>query len=253
MGVFTRKEKTVTDRIAGLKAKVEDIRRSLAIKTGHLEESRANLNARLADLALSQDDPQIMDQVKNARRSVERLTESVGDLQVMEKALTDEITKLESERLVALVAEAGPKAEEVATGFNAVLQETLKTLGSLRSQYADLLKSQAAFNSVLQERAAALQKLEMVEPMELTAGLGELALVRTPFRFTLAVPEGDLGRFIIELLGYEKKLLEYRANAEMSEDRGNNWDVGDWASFGSVGSPEYGHNKMSIPMDNNVL
>jgi hypothetical protein len=238
MGFF-KKEKTVTERIAAVDGRLKELRQRFETKGKDLEEAKKNLSAKLADLALAESEEN-RQALSHARKALERTQENFDEIKLQIGFLSDERKRLEAEALRATIREAPARAEQAAQHFNTLLQQALGSLAVLRDFQSELLKEQATFHAILQERQKAMATLGITESLELGVGLGELATdeTPTPFRYSVQVPEVGLDRFIMELIGYGKNLLGYRTFAEKNPNHGKIWDVNqDRAGIGNVGTP----------------
>jgi hypothetical protein len=234
---FLKREKGILEKQQAVEARLVTLQAQMENKEKGIEQARSTLSAALGELALV-DNEQNQAAVAHSKKALARQEDGLQDIKIMLDALSTEKEKLAKAALEACAREAPQKAAEHATAYNTLLQEAVKVLQVLRDFHQQLLKEQASYKTVLDERARALQTLGLVEPLEMAIGLGELALVPVPFRHVMQTPDAGLDRFLLELIGYERKLLDYRAGAGTLPDHAKIWAVGDKAGLGEeIGAP----------------
>ncbi len=244
MAIFTRKEKTVQERLTAVNERLGTLEKQVISKEKSIADAHAVLSDALGTLALEPNENNEA-AAKRGRVALSRQQESLEDLKIMVKALQTERAKLQKEGLQALIREAPAKAAEHAEAYNMVLAESAKLLQVLRSFRMELLMQQGAYKEVLKQRADALRELGITEGLTMQVGLGELALAPTPYRHIQETPDGTLDKFLGALIYYEAKLKDYQAQPH--EDTG--WAVGDKEGFGAVGSPDPGYRGFVIPFN----
>jgi hypothetical protein len=215
--------------------RLKELRQQFETKAKDLEEAKKNLSTKLADLALAESEENRQG-LSHARKALERTQENFDEIKLQMGLLSDERKRLEAEALRSTIREAPARAEQAAQHFNTLLQQALGSLDVLRDFQSELLKEQATFHAILQERQKAMATLGITESLELGVGLGELTQAGVPWRYTVQIPTHEyLDRMVDELLHYEQKLTSWqeyvRANpdwrereaelANRSADRGN--------------------------------
>lgn len=245
MGMFLKREKGLAERQQAVSEKLVALKRQIANKEAGILEAKSTLAKCLGSLALEESDAN-QESVKHARRALERQTDGLGDLQTMASALEQEITRLGVEKLQALVRETPEKVQAIVTDLNTLLGLAVEGLGALRKIHTGLWAGQENLRRVLQERAAALNMLGLVEPLEVPAGFGGLAGDNVPatHRYTPQIPLPNLlDKFVAEILSYELRLQDPNRGLNVA------WHTRDAEGIGAVGDPGRFSGKVSQTFD----
>ncbi len=220
--MFQKKADNVQKRLDHLAAREEELTSDLTRVTNRVAKHRMEIEALLGDMGMQGHQAEKQREVEGCRKLLRAALESQADLKVMLEGVQGERKKLEVEMNEALVRDVPQVLEGIAADFNNLLDTAVEAIGVLERIHNDVAALQDQFHAESNRRQNALSKLGRIEGLELTEGLGKLALVPSPHSFVFSGAGGNLQGFVGSLLGYRQKLADYEKFKQANPDFGEN-------------------------------
>jgi len=212
---FLKKSHTVEEKLDAINVRISELTKKRDSKAKDIAERKTDCSRFLATLAMG-DDSKAEESLKLARRGLERLNESLSDLNTQIVLLQEQKGKLAIEFKQARLRDIPPLLDEKAKGFNTLLAEALKQAEVLKNIHGRMAETEQQFKNLFSEHGKICGELCVVQPLDLQESFGGPSFA--DIRFSLP----GISVFLGSLLGYrasvEGRSAFLKANPNMQRD-----------------------------------
>jgi len=156
--MFLKKSKTVQERMAAIDGRIAELNEKKKTKWADLEERKYHVSQLLGELA-EKDNPQTEENLKTAKKSVERLEEVHADLSTQLSLLEKNKTVLQKEYAEARLRETVDLGKEQAQAWHDLLRKALGATNVLKDIYDQMKNAEAEFTKLSAEHRDCEEKL----------------------------------------------------------------------------------------------
>ncbi len=217
--MFKRKATVTEDRILAIENRIIELKEELNSKARSIDERKEDVAQLLGQMALSPK-PEVEENLKSSKKSLEKMRESFSDLEQQIEFLQKEKSRLDLELCEALVRDIPKTLQKTTEEFNQILNQTLDALSVMAQLHSLLEAKEKEFQGLMNDRDRALGKLNRIEPLN-GVGLGKLFDVGAPYSSAFSVGS-DLIGFLKTLTAYKRRLEDFETfkknNPSFTED-----------------------------------
>lgn len=168
---FFKKSGNVEQKIEAINSRILELTKKRESKAKDIQERSLDASRYLGELALN-DNPKAEEGLKNARKGLERLAESLSDLDTQIDLLQSQKGNLAVELKQAKLRDLPPMLDENSKAFNSLLVEALKQAEVLKGIHGRMAEIEQQFKLLFDEYNKFCGELGIIQPLELKESFG---------------------------------------------------------------------------------
>ncbi len=202
--MFLNKTSRTGTKLEALEARIQELRERVEDREKSIKEKQEEAGRFLAEVAINETSEN-QENLKSARKSIEKMKETLEESQMMLTAALLERDRLKIEMCEATIRESPAQLESLAKDFNNLLDEGLTLLDAIDTLHNKLKSMQDNFHTILNRRQNSLSQVGRIEGLVISEGLGRLSQISGPHRQFFDVPV-TADKFIASLKAYKQAL-----------------------------------------------